>query len=38
MCIYTHKCTFTHTGKSDNKSEMILCHNEKGGAVYNMMR
>ena len=23
-CVYTHKCTYTHTGKSDSKSEMII--------------
>ena len=23
-CVYTHKCTYTRTGKSDSKSEMII--------------
>ena len=37
-CIYTHTCTYTHTDKSDNKSEKIICYNEKGAAIYNVMR
>ena len=35
MCIYTHACTYTHRG---NKSEMIICYNEKRGAIYNLVR
>ena len=34
----THRCTYTHAGKPDNKPEMITCYQEKGGAIYNMMR
>ena len=39
-CVYIHtyRCTYPHTGMSDNKSEMIICYNEKGGAIYNMTR
>ena len=32
-CVYIQTCTYTHTGKSDNESEMVICYNEKGGAT-----
>ena len=37
-CVYTHKCTYTHTGKSDSKSEIIIYYFEKGSAMYKMFR
>ena len=36
-CVETHKCTHTHTGKSDSKSEKIIYYSEKGGAAYKML-
>ena len=38
MCIDTHTCTYTQTGKSDNKSGMIISYNDKGGAIYKTMK
>ena len=41
MCIYTHKCTYTHTGKSDKsdrKPDKILSYSETEGTMYNMVR
>ena len=37
-CAYREKCTYTHTGKSDRKSEMIIYYySENGGATYKML-
>ena len=33
-CVYTHTYTYAHTGMADNKSEMIICYNEKGVACH----
>ena len=37
-CADREKRTYTHTGKSDRKSEMIIYYySEKGGATYKML-